>query len=119
MKAWKVIVALLALWLLIMIYMSNTMFQPSDGNLALERELKQTLRQLDKLKAQNEEFQNLASDIRKLSKGSKLPLRGGGSDTKKIRELQDKLEKMSEKLHDQEKAGLVEKTQEDTSVSMS
>ncbi|XP_061164146.1 alpha-(1,6)-fucosyltransferase-like [Saccostrea echinata] len=119
MKAWKVIVALLALWLLIMIYMSNTVFQPSDGNLALERELKQTLRQLDKLKAQNEEFQNLANDIRKLSKGSKLPLKGGGSDNKKIRELQDKLERMSEQLRVQEKVELVEKAQEDASVSLS
>lgn len=64
MKTWKVIVALLALWLLIMIYMSNTVFQPSEGNEALERELKQTLRELDKLKAQNEEFQKLARDIR-------------------------------------------------------
>lgn len=64
MKTWKVIVALLALWLLIMIYMSNTVFQPSEGNEALERELKQTLRELDKLKAQNEEFQKLAKDIR-------------------------------------------------------
>jgi hypothetical protein len=64
MKSWKVIVALLALWLLIMIYMSNTVFQPSDGNVALERELKRTLRELDKLKAQNEEFQKLAADIR-------------------------------------------------------
>lgn len=64
MKSWKVIVALLALWLLIMIYMSNTVFQPSDGNVALERELKQTLRELDKLKAQNGEFQKLASEIR-------------------------------------------------------
>lgn len=44
--------------------MSNTVFQPSEGNEALERELKQTLRELDKLKAQNEEFQKLAKDIR-------------------------------------------------------
>lgn len=64
MKTWKVIVALLALWLLIMIYMSNTVFQPSEGNEVLERELKWTLRELDKLKAQNEEFQKLAKDIR-------------------------------------------------------
>lgn len=64
MKTWKVIVPLLALWLLIMIYMSNTVFQPSEGNEVLERELKRTLRELDKLKAQNEEFQKLAKDIR-------------------------------------------------------
>lgn len=45
--------------------MSNTVFQPSDGNEeALQRELKRTLRELDKLKAQNEEFQKLAKDIR-------------------------------------------------------
>lgn len=107
MKTWKVIVALLALWLLIMIYMSNTVFQPSEGNEVLERELKRTLRELDKLKAQNEEFQKLAKDIRKLSQGTRLSPggRGGESESEKVRDLQEKLDKMSEQLQNQERGG--------------
>ncbi|XP_033734608.1 alpha-(1,6)-fucosyltransferase-like [Pecten maximus] len=65
MKTWKVIGCLLLVWLGIMVYMSNILFQSSDSNPSdIERQLKRALRELDKLKAQNDEFRGLVSDIK-------------------------------------------------------
>lgn len=54
---------------------------------------------------------------RELSKGSKLPSGRVASDSKKVRELQAKLDKMSEQLQNQEKIGQLEKPRE-TGVSV-
>lgn len=65
MKTWKLVGFLLLVWLGIMVYMSNVLFQSSDNNTSnMERQLKRALRELDKLKAQNDEFRSLVADMK-------------------------------------------------------
>ncbi|KAK3094131.1 hypothetical protein FSP39_024491 [Pinctada imbricata] len=89
-----------------MIYMSNTAFQAPEGSSELERQLKRTVRELEKLKAQNDEFRALALDIRKLTKGREKPgdnddVEGKGNGEEKQRvidELQNKVDHMNDLL---------------------
>ena len=65
MRYWKVVVVLLVLWLLVIIYMSNSVF-PSSGdiNMEAERQLKRALDELQKLRAQNQELHSLANELK-------------------------------------------------------
>ena len=63
MRNWKVIVGLLGLWLLIMLYMSMTLMPGGDHSTQSEEQLKRALVELDKVKAQNQELQLLATEL--------------------------------------------------------
>lgn len=65
MRYWKVVIVLLVLWLLIIIYMSNTAF-PNTGevNLRAEQQLQRALEELKKLRAQNQELHSLANELK-------------------------------------------------------
>ena len=66
MKTWKVIAGLLVVWLVVIVYMSSSLIplQSSDvNNNDLERQLKRAVREMDKLKSQNEEFKNLITEM--------------------------------------------------------
>lgn len=62
MRTWKVVISIVVLWLLIMVYINNFVFLSSDGG--VDQELRRALRELDRLKAQNEEFRSLADEIK-------------------------------------------------------
>lgn len=64
MKSWKIIGALLASWLVILIYMSNSFSSDNNNANDLERQLKRALRELEQLKTQNNQLQSVAEDIR-------------------------------------------------------
>ncbi|KAJ8308116.1 hypothetical protein KUTeg_012990 [Tegillarca granosa] len=68
MRTWKVLISIVVLWLLIMVYLNNVVFLSSDGGVDLE--LRRALRELERLKAQNEEFRSLADEINYLSNPS-------------------------------------------------
>ena len=61
---WRVIVGLLLFWLLVLLYMSTTLYQSSDVNERTERQLVKALAELDALKKQNEDLQKLAGELR-------------------------------------------------------
>lgn len=61
---WRVVVGLLLFWLLVLLYMSTTLYQSSDVNERTERQLVKALQELDALKKQNEELQKLAGELR-------------------------------------------------------
>ena len=61
---WRVVVGLLLFWLLILLYMSTTLYQSSDVNERTERQLAKALQELDALKKQNEELQKLANELK-------------------------------------------------------
>ena len=63
MRSWKVIVGLLALWLVIMLYMSISLMPGGDASTQSEEQLKRALIELDKVKAQNQELQMLATKL--------------------------------------------------------
>ncbi|XP_063427780.1 alpha-(1,6)-fucosyltransferase-like [Mytilus trossulus] len=79
MKSWKIIGALLASWLVILIYMSNSFSSDNNNANDLERQLKRALRELEQLKTQNNQLQSVAEDIRKVKLKS-----GGNSQLKEI-----------------------------------
>ncbi len=61
---WRVVVGLLLFWLLILVYMSTTLYQSSDVNERTERQLSKALQELDALKKQNQELQKLANELK-------------------------------------------------------
>lgn len=63
MKTWKVIGGLLLLWLVILIYMSNSFTSDNNAN-DLNRQLKRALRELERLKTQNDQLKSLSKDLR-------------------------------------------------------
>jgi hypothetical protein len=63
MKTWKVIGGLLLLWLVILIYMSNSFTSDNNAN-DLDRQLKRALRELERLKTQNDQLKSLSKDLR-------------------------------------------------------
>lgn len=86
---------LLVLWLLIIIYMSNTVF-PSTGeaNPRAERQLQRALEELQKLRMQNQELHVLANELKdiKLNAGSVKP------DNSDVDKLQKRLDKATNEL---------------------
>jgi hypothetical protein len=65
MKYWQYVTGLLVLWLLVIIYMSNTVFpNASDTNFNAERQLQRAMEELQKLRDQNIELHALASEIK-------------------------------------------------------
>ena len=62
--AGRVVVGLLAFWLLVLIYMSMTMYRSDDISERAERHLTKALQELDALKLQNEQLQKLASELK-------------------------------------------------------
>ena len=55
---------LLVFWLVILVYMSTTLYSSSDVNERTERQLAKALQELDALKKQNEELQKLANELK-------------------------------------------------------
>ncbi|XP_045168522.2 alpha-(1,6)-fucosyltransferase-like [Mercenaria mercenaria] len=93
MKYWQYVTGLLVLWLLVIIYMSNTVFpNASDSNFNAERQLQRAMEELQKLRDQNIELHALASEIKDLKFG-----RGGNTDTE-LTELKNKLDKATVEL---------------------
>ncbi len=61
---WRVVTGLLVFWLLVLLYMSATLYNSSDVNERTERQLAKALQELDQLKHQNEQLQSLAHELR-------------------------------------------------------
>lgn len=63
MKQWKVIVILLAIWLCIVLYMTNSVPSGQDAASRTERSLARALDELDKLQKQNKKLQDLMNHL--------------------------------------------------------
>lgn len=65
MKYWQAVAGLLVIWLLIIIYMSNSVFpNASDTSVRTEKQLQRALEELDKLRSQNVQLRSLASELK-------------------------------------------------------
>lgn len=64
MRTWKVVAALLGFWLVIMMYMSSTIFQNTDTSHRTEIHLRHAMDELDQLRKQNVELRKLAADLK-------------------------------------------------------
>ncbi|XP_052832335.1 alpha-(1,6)-fucosyltransferase [Octopus bimaculoides] len=64
MRTWKVVAALLGFWLVIMMYMSSTVFQNTDTSHRTERQLRHAMDELDRLRKQNIELKQLATELK-------------------------------------------------------
>jgi len=65
MKYWQMVTGLLVIWLLVIIYMSNSVFpNASDNSVRTDKQLQRALEELDILRDQNSQLRSLASDIR-------------------------------------------------------
>lgn len=60
MKSWKVIAALLLMWVVVMVYMTTSLMGGGEGTAHIERQLRHAMEELDMLHAQNKELQQLA-----------------------------------------------------------
>ncbi|XP_046372255.1 alpha-(1,6)-fucosyltransferase-like [Haliotis rufescens] len=92
LKSWKVIGGLLAFWLVIMIYMSNSLMQGGEINQRAEQQLRRALDELDKVKAQNLELQQLAADLKQIQE------EGGGNQDGTLSRLQQRLHKANQEI---------------------
>ena len=61
---WRLISGLLVFWIVILLYMSTSLYQSSDINERTERQLQRAMQELDALKTQNAQLQNLAKELR-------------------------------------------------------
>ena len=61
---WRVVTGLLAFWLLVLLYMSASLYQGNDVSERTERQLARALHELDLLKQQNQELQDLAAELK-------------------------------------------------------
>ena len=61
---WRLISGLLIFWVVILLYMSTSLYQSSDINERTERQLQRAMQELDALKTQNAQLQNLAQELR-------------------------------------------------------
>ena len=61
---WRVVTGLLLFWLVVLMYMSASLYQTSDVNERTERQLSKALQELDMLKKQNNELQRLANELK-------------------------------------------------------
>ena len=61
---WRLISGLLVFWVVILLYMSTSLYQSSDINERTERQLQRAMQELDALKTQNAQLQNLAKELR-------------------------------------------------------
>lgn len=89
---WRVIVGLLLFWLLVLLYMSTTLYQSSDVNERTERQLVKALAELDALKKQNDDLQKLAGELRDIR------VAADGGEGKENEVLRQRLEEANNKL---------------------
>jgi glycoprotein 6-alpha-L-fucosyltransferase len=89
---WRVVVGLLLFWLLILVYMSTTLYQSSDVNERTERQLAKALQELDALKKQNEQLQKLANELKDIR------VAAGKGEGKENQILRMRLEEANKKL---------------------
>ena len=61
---WRVVTGLLVFWLLVLLYMSATLYNTSDVNEQTEQQLSKALHELDLLRKQNQELSQLAGDLK-------------------------------------------------------
>ena len=61
---WRVVTGLLVFWLLVLLYMSATLYNTSDINEQTEQQLSKALHELDLLRKQNQELTQLAGDLK-------------------------------------------------------
>lgn len=61
---WRVVTGLLLFWLVVLMYMSASLYQTSDVNERTERQLSRALQELDMLKKQNDDLQRLANELK-------------------------------------------------------
>ncbi|XP_052767020.1 alpha-(1,6)-fucosyltransferase-like [Mya arenaria] len=94
MKYWQLVTGLLVAWLLVIMYMSNSVFpNASDTNLRTERQLQRALDELEKLRNQNLELHSLAKQLRDLKFE---PL--GSEKGQDASQLREKLDSMGSQL---------------------
>ena len=60
----RLISGLLIFWVVILLYMSTSLYQSSNINERTERQLQRAMQELDALKTQNAQLQNLAHELR-------------------------------------------------------
>ncbi|KAI0237902.1 Alpha-(1,6)-fucosyltransferase [Lamellibrachia satsuma] len=63
---WHVMTGLLLFWLLILVYMSTSLFQSGDSPEHMEQQLLKALHELEKLRRQNAELQGLSRELKEL-----------------------------------------------------
>ena len=69
MKYWQLVTGLLVAWLLVIMYMSSSVFPPgSDSGPRTERQLQRALEELEKLRNQNLELHSLAKQLKYVEK---------------------------------------------------
>ena len=61
---WRLISGLIVFWVVILLYMSTSLYQSSDINERTERQLQRAMQELDALKTQNAQLQNVAQELR-------------------------------------------------------
>ena len=61
---WQIVTGLLIFWLVILLYMSSTLYTTSDTSERTERNLAKALQELDALKQQNNELRQLAEELK-------------------------------------------------------
>ena len=63
-STWRVLMGLVVFWVMILLYMSTSLYSTSDISERTERQLQRALHELDALKVQNKQLQNLARELR-------------------------------------------------------
>ncbi|KAH3859244.1 alpha-(1,6)-fucosyltransferase-like isoform X2 [Dreissena polymorpha] len=95
MKYWQVVTGLLVAWLLVIMYMSMSVFpNTNDTNQRTEIQLQRALEELEKLRSQNSELHSLAKQIREL-KFERSPNEDGGQE---LASLKERLEQAQRQL---------------------
>ncbi|ELU04531.1 hypothetical protein CAPTEDRAFT_97586 [Capitella teleta] len=100
---WRVVAGLLVFWLLVLLYMSATLFQGGSDSTAdrTERQLSRALHELDLLKHQNQELHELAEQLKQIQNN---PVLGATADpTKEIQALKVQLAEARKQVHNLQK----------------
>ncbi len=63
-STWRLVTALLLFWGGVLVYMSASLFSGSDVTERTERQLQRAMQELDAIKSQNVQLQNLAAELR-------------------------------------------------------
>lgn len=102
MKNWHFVTGLLLLWLIVIIYMSNSVFpNASQSSFQTEHQLQRAMEELQKLRDQNIELHALAAEIKDMKFGGK-----GQNTDAELSALKSKLDKATAELERLEKKGL-------------
>ncbi|XP_013386985.1 alpha-(1,6)-fucosyltransferase-like [Lingula anatina] len=94
MNLWRVVVCLVAAWVLILVYLSTMVMQPSDTGDKMERQLTKAMEEILLLKKQNLELQRLTNELRDV----RLVVGVGGENSAAVKLLQNKLNEANREI---------------------